>query len=174
MSFIFMYVIAAYFFIILVLGESRYRVHSAIILLFTVLNIVFELPESTNDFEYVSNRAINIAWDGFAGLLMVCCLPLDKLASKQSLLFAFAVTCHCMIIYDLTITSSLLGSFFSVWYDELIIVVGILQIGVSYNGFTTAYNNALWKTQNIVFWISRCSNYLRKSLPSRKKRANST
>lgn len=169
MSFNLMYVIAAYFFVILVFSEPKYRVHSAIILFFTILNIYFELPVSTNKAEYISNRGINIAWDGIAGIIMIMCLPLDKLAGKQALILAFAITCHTMIIWYL-ITPSWFSLFFYSYYDELVILAGLLQMGVSYNGFVTSYNNALHRLQGIIFWSRLSVRYLRKSLFARKKR----
>ena len=136
-----MHVIAVYFLFILVFSEPRYRVHSAIILLFTSLNIYFELPVSNSIEGYIANRSINISWDGVTAVALTMCFAFDKLAVKQALLLAFAITCHTVIIYDLTIASSVFSNFFYTWYDELIIVVGLLQMGVSYNGFTTALSN---------------------------------
>lgn len=170
MSFDLMYVIAVYFFFILAFGGSKYRVHSAIILFFTTLNVFFELPASNNLHEYISNRAINIAWDGLTGLVMVMFLYLDRLLVKQSFLLVFAITCHCMIIYDLTITSTWLSYFFYNFYDELIISVGLLQMGISYNGFMAAYTKLLSRTQSFNFWTVNYYNHLRKNLPARKKR----
>lgn len=43
-----------------------------------------------------------------------------------------------MIIYDLTIHSSFASNMFYTWYDELIIMVGILQMAISHNGLTNA------------------------------------
>ena len=46
-----------------------------------------------------------------------------------------------MIIYDLTIHSSFASNVFYTWYDELIIMVGILQMAISHNGLTNALGN---------------------------------
>lgn len=170
MSFNFMYIIAVYFFVILVFSEPKYRVHSAIILLFTILNIYFKMPTSTSLEEYVFNRNVNILWDGAAGVLLAFSMVFDRLAGKQALILAFAILCHSMIIYDLTMTQSWFSGFFYTFYGELIILAGLLQMGVSYNGFTTAYDNALCKLQRLVSWTELHYNNLRKGLLARKKR----
>lgn len=166
MSFNLMHIIAVYFLFIFVFSEPRYRVHSAIILLFTSLNIYFELPVSNSIEEYIANRSINISWDGVTAVALTMCFAFDKLAVKQALLLAFAITCHTVIIYDLTIASSVFSNFFYTWYDELIIVVGLLQMGVSYNGFTTALSNLQKLLPRIVFY----SHGVNKSLPIQEKR----
>ncbi len=137
-SFNLMYVIAIYFFIILVFSESKYRFHSAIILTFTILNICFDQPEATNDAEYIFNRGVNLLWDGVTALVLTKFLMFDKLACKQALLLAFAVLCHTMIIYDLTVQPSFVSSVFYSCYDELIIAIGILQMVISSDGISSA------------------------------------
>ena len=134
-------ILAWYFLFILVLGGRENRVHSAIIFIASMLLVVFELPESTNTSEYVFNRGVNILWDSATMLILVAFLFFDKTAWKQALLLAFAVTCHGMIVYDLTIASSLVSSFFYSYYDELIITVGITQMMVSHDGLITALGN---------------------------------
>ena len=137
-SFSLCYLIAAYFLVILVFGGSNNRVHAAIIFSASFLSVVFELPESTNLDEYIHNRNVFVLWDGATALILAMFLMFDKIAWKQALLLAFATVCHIMIIYDLTIASSIISLFFYSFYDELIITVGILQMMVSYDGFTTA------------------------------------
>jgi hypothetical protein len=141
-SFSLCYIIAAYFLFILIFGGRGNRIHAAIIFLASALNVIFELPESTNLSEYVYNRNVFILWDGVAALILSMFLLFDKTALKQALLLAFATICHGMIVYHLTIAPSLFSLFFYSFYDELIVVVGILQIMVSYDGVITAFSNA--------------------------------
>ena len=141
MSFYLMYVRAVYFFIVLAFSEREYRYHSAVILFFTVLNICFEIPASTNTAEYISNRGVNIAWDGLPAIILTYLYYKDKLAFNMSLLLAFSVLCHTMLIYDLTIHSSFVSNLFYTYYDELIITVGILQMVISRDGITSALRN---------------------------------
>lgn len=137
-SFSLCYILAAYFFIILIFGTENNRVHAAIIFWASLLNVIFVLPESTNLAEYIHNRNVSVLWDGATALILSMFLVFDKTAWKQALLLAFATLCHIMIIYDLTIASSIFSLFFYSFYDELIITIGILQMMVSYDGFTTA------------------------------------
>lgn len=149
-SFLLCYVLAAYFLFILAFGGGGNRVHAAIIFLASSLNVIFELPLSTNVAEYVHNRNVFVLWDGATALILAMFLAFDKIAWKQALLLAFATLCHIMIIYDLTIASSIFSLFFYSFYDELIITVGILQMMVSYDGFITA----LGRLQEFISWRS--------------------
>ncbi len=93
-------------------------------------------------------------------------LAYDKVAWKQALLLAFAVLCHSMIIYDLTISSSLFSAFFYDFYDELIIMIGLLQMMVSYDGIVSAFSNLQKLLHRTIFYIHGFS----KGLPTQKKR----
>lgn len=158
------YFIAAWFLFILIFSDERYRVHAFIIGLASIINI--NTNGLVDSFTYVQDVSISILFDGATALILTMFLVFDKLAVKQSLLLAFAVLCHTMIIYDLTIASSIFSNFFYTWYDELIIVVGLLQMGVSYNGFITALSNLQKLLPRIVFY----SHGVNKSLPTRKER----
>lgn len=164
-SFSLCYLIAAYFLFILVFGGSNNRIHAAIIFLASALNVVFELPESTDLASYIYNRNVSVLWDGATALILAMFLIFDKTAWKQSLLLAFATLCHIMIIYDLTIASSIISLFFYNFYDELIITVGILQMMVSYDGVITALRNIRKYIPGISFNIWRYN----KSLSSHKR-----
>ena len=135
------YLMAAYFLFIFVLGGRQNRIHSAILFLSALLNVFFQLPESTSLSEYIYNRNVSLLWDGATALMLTGFLPFDKIAWKQALLLAFAVLCHSMIIYDLSIASSWFTLFFYSYYDELIITVGLLQMMVSYDGLIRALDN---------------------------------
>jgi len=132
------YVIAVYFLLILLFGGSQSRIHSAIIFLSSALNVMFQLPESTDLASYVYNRNVFVLWDGITAFILTMFLVFDRIAWKQALLLAFATLCHFMIIYDLTIASSWFSLFFYNYYDELIITVGLTQMAISYNGINTA------------------------------------
>ena len=145
-SFDLLYFIAVYFLCILLFGGRQYRLHSAIIFLSSLLNIIYQLPIATTAQEYINNRSVFVLWDGAAGLLMITILKFDKVAWKQSYLLAFAVLCHSMIIYHLIGEKNWLSSGFYTYYDELIITVGILQMMVSYDGIVSS----LKRIQNLV------------------------
>lgn len=174
MSNFLMYIIAVYFCIILFCSDSRYKVHSAIILIFTSLNLYFEVPVSTGLDSYISNRGVNMAWDGVTAVALTMFLAFDKLAGRQALILAFAVLCHIMVIYDLQVNSNWFSLIFYNMYDELIILIGLLQMAASYNGFITACNNAFSRIQNLVLWSRVYTNCLRKGLSKREKRETET
>jgi hypothetical protein len=96
---------------------------------------VFGLVDSLS---YLESKAVLIKYDGAFAVCMTMFLVKDRLACKHSILLAFAVLCHTMILWDLQITSSFVSLFFYSWYDELIILVGILQMAISRNGLNSA------------------------------------
>ena len=98
-------VMAIYFFIILC-SSKGYKVHSFIIVIYCLVCIY--MPES--DFIKETNTSILI--DGITAFTLTMFLFVDKLAWKQALILCFATLCHIMIIYDLTIASSLFSLFF--------------------------------------------------------------
>jgi len=132
------YVMAVYFLLILLFGGAENRVHSAIILLSSALNVTFQLPEPTDLTSYIFNRNVFVLWDGITAFMLTMFLIFDRVAWKQALILCFATLCHLMIIYDLTIASSWFSQFFYNYYDELIITVGLTQMAISYNGIYTA------------------------------------
>ena len=164
------YIMAVYFLFILIFGGRANRIHSAIIFLASILNIVFQLPESYDLKSYVYNRNVFVLWDGVTAVILTMFLVFDKTAWKQAVLLAFAVLCHSMIIYDLTISSSPLTNFFYSFYDELIIIVGLLQMMVSYDGIISA----LYNLQKLLFRINVYINSISKSFSTSKKRENQT
>ncbi len=164
-SFSLCYILAVYFFFILAFGGGKNRVHAAIIFLASILNVMFELPASTNLAEYIYNRNVSVLWDGATALILAMFLIFDRTAWKQALLLAFATLCHIMIIYDLTIASSIISLFFYSFYDELIITIGILQMMVSYDGLTTA----LGRLRESISWAASYSRSYSKRIPLSKK-----
>jgi hypothetical protein len=160
------YIIAAWFLLIFIFSSREYKVHAFIISLASIINL------STNnlvaDFTYEQDVSISILFDGVTALILTMFLVFDKVAWKLALLLAFAVLCHIMIIYDLTIASSPFSSIFYNWYDELIITVGLLQMGVSYNGMV----DAIRRIQVFAFGSGIVTSGYSQSLPTQKTREN--
>ena len=106
-----------------------------------VVNISF-LPEIKSSFdsafyldEYIGTVEFLVSIDVFFGLVMFASnKDKDKYMWKQWALLCFAITCHSMILYDLTVSQSWLTGKFYTYYDELIIIIGLLQIWVSRDG----------------------------------------
>ena len=160
------YVIAAWFLFLFIFSSREYKVHAFIISAASIINL------STNDlvvnFTYEQDVSISILFDGVTAFILTMFLVFDKVAWKQALLLAFAVMCHIMIIYDLTIASSPFSNVFYSWYDELIIMVGLLQMGVSYNGMV----DAIGRIQVFTFRDSVVTSDYSQSLSTQKTREN--
>lgn len=117
--------------------------------------------------EYIGKRNFMIKLDGVFALMMSMFLHKDKSAWKHSLLLAFAALCHIMILLNLKTDSY---TFFYTWYDELIIIVGLLQMVVSRDGIT----EALRSIQGLLRWWSSNINRGSKGLSPQKKRSAKT
>lgn len=169
-------VLAVYFIFILLSGDSKYKRHSFVLVVYSA--IYFFMPELdqtslTYRESYTQDVNVSMLIEVAAGLAMVCLLPFDRLAKFHSLILAFAVICHCMVYCNLKVDPEwiqTIASGFYTFYDELIILVGLMQMAVSYNGIITVYNNGVRKLQSFNNWRYNCTNYLRTCLSARKKR----
>ncbi len=178
--------ITFYFLFILLFGETRVKISAFIIFISSALILL----TASYDFsvlgyyldtdEYVAGCKISILWDGVVVLILSKFLLKDSDAWKQWLLLAFATLCHCMITLYLSTESSEVKEytiFFYTWYDELIIIVGILQMAASYNGMVNGVINLSRKRLRALFWIhGYCSRviqsfsiYYRKTKKSEKR-----
>jgi len=163
----------------MIAAEWRYKLHAFVIFMFSIAAFV-TAPDASNEIaraltidEYANDVGVSVLWDGVTGLILVSLLFFDKLASRQALLLAFAVVCHIMVYCYLKEDPEWLQAIaagFYYFYDELIILICLMQMAASYNGFISAYINALRELQNFVLRSKHCSNYFRKGLLSRKKR----
>lgn len=154
--------LAVFFFIILLFGGRKYRVHSFIIALSSSLNVLFQLPLADSVESYVYNRNVGILWDGATAFILTMFLVFDKVAWKQASLLAFACFCHVMIVYDMTVSSTWFSLFFFNYYNELIVGVGVAQMAASYDGIITALGSIWWylRRSNIYTWCSSSGNSL--------------
>ena len=136
------YLVAPWFLFIIVFGDIKYLPHAAILFAMAVVNILFvDVFGMTGPLSYVEEKYLLMWYDISIALFMLTLLRVDKQSWKHALILAFAALCHFMIIYDLTIHSSFASNVFYTWYDELIIMVGILQMAISHNGLTNALGN---------------------------------
>jgi len=170
-------VLAIYFVFILLSGDSKYKKHAFVLVAYSAIYYFMPaLDQSSLTYKqsYMQDVNVSMMIEGATGFAMLLCLPLgDKLAKFQALILAFAVMCHVMVYCNLKGDPEWIQAIaygFYAFYDELIILVGLMQMAVSYNGFITAYNNSLRKLQSFVLRTRVYSNYLRKSLSARKKR----
>jgi len=169
-------VLAIYFIFILLAGDSKYRWHSSVLVVYSF--IYFLMPEldtssPTYKADYLQAVDVSMLIEISAALAMVCFLSKDRLAKFHAMILVFAIVCHvvvyCNIKEDPEWIQAIAYGFYAI-YDELIILVGLMQMAVSYNGFITAYNNRSWKLQSFMHWCCRRTSHFRKGLFSRKKR----
>ena len=169
-------VLAIYFIFILLSGDSKYKRHALVLVVYSAIYYFMPSLDQTSltyKESYMQDVNVSMLIEGAAGYAMLCCLPFDRLAKFHALTLAFAVLTHCMVYCYLKESPEWIQTIaygFHAFYDELIILVGLLQMAVSYNGIITAYNNALRKLQSLVLRNKLYSSYLRKGLLSRKKR----
>jgi len=136
------YIVAPWFLFIIVFGDIKYLPHAAILFFMASANILFvDVFGMVDPLSYVESKYLLMWYDILIAIFMIALLKIDKQAWKHSLILAFAALCHLMIIYDLTIHSSFVSNVFYTWYDELIIMVGILQMVISSDGITSALSN---------------------------------
>ena len=118
--------------------------------------------------EYILNKEFIATIDTFFGLMIFALnkSKLSKCSRRQFELIGFVVLCHCMVLLHLTVGKSWLTVMFYSYYDELIIIGGLLQIWVSRDGTLTVIRRA--KSFNYRLWVRHV--YSSKVYFSRKKR----
>ena len=137
------YLVAPWFLFIILFGNNKYLPHATILFLMAFVNILFvDVFGMVDPLTYVESKDILMWYDIMVALIMITALRIDTLAWKHALILAFAATCHFMILYDLTVYPSFVSYLFYTWYEELIIMVGLLQMAISHNGLTNALGNA--------------------------------
>lgn len=129
---------AVYFLFIFIFGNKDSKIHSVIIFLSCFFVIAYPLDPATTQESYISKREVYTLYDGVTALILVMFIKKDKAAWKQALLLSFASLCHIMII--LSLINQHAGFFYN-WYSELIFIIGLLQMMVSYDGLTGALSN---------------------------------
>lgn len=160
------YLVAPWFLFIIVFGDIKYLPHAAILFLMAFVNILFvDVFGMVEPLTYNESKDLLMWYDILIGVVMVSVFSVDKIAWKHVLILAFAALCHYMILYDLTVHSSFVSDLFYAWYDELIIMVGILQMAISHDGLTNALSNARKHILRFSFYYRACS----KSFSSHKR-----
>jgi hypothetical protein len=158
-------------FTILLFSNKNYFYCSLVILTASLANIILiDVLGLTNAMTYIQEKGVLIKIDGITAIILTLLYYKDKLALRMSLLLAFSVLCHTMLIYDLTIHSSFVSNLFYLYYDELIITIGILQMVISRDGITSALRNIRDHLLRISFY-SWCYS---KSLSSFKRSGERT
>lgn len=144
---------AAYFLFIAVFGGKDTRYHAVIIFLASIVIVLFPLPPAVDVAHFIEKKETYIMLDGAVALIMTMFMRLDKTAWKQALLLSFATLCHIMLIFSIQTAQS---GFFHSHYKELIIMVGLLQMMVSYDGFIHALSRVQELLLRTYHYFNRC------------------
>jgi len=97
----------------------------------------------------VINRNLDLIYEILTCVALSMILAFDRDAWKHLALLTFAVLCHVMIIYRLTIEYTLISHWFYLYYDELLVLIGLTQMVVSKDGFRAALSNLLFLLRGI-------------------------
>lgn len=150
---------AFYFLFIIIFGSKRVKISSLLIftscalILFTGLSGVGVEPRQVTKQSYINDLGNSVLWDSFLAFTLCVFIKLDSVIWKHCTLLSFATITHFMVLLYLITTSQItenLTFFFYNWYDELIIIIGLLQMAVSYNGFRGATVNAHGYIQSLL------------------------
>jgi len=134
---------AVYFLVIAIFGSGQNKRHSVIIFSSAFVLIFCSYPPTSDINQYVINRNLDLIYEVLTCVALMMILAFDKDAWKHLLLLAFAVLCHIMIIYRLTIEYTMLSHWFYSYYDELLILIGLSQMVVSRDGFRESLSSVL-------------------------------
>jgi hypothetical protein len=123
--------------------------------------------------DFIYGLGFAIEYDGAIALIMTMIMIFDKDAWKHALILAFAVMCHSMVLLHFITETHivwLVSKPFYHIYDELIIVVALLQMWISKNGIVNGVNNSSRYLQGLLFRAVFHSNRIRKGLLAHTKR----
>ena len=131
------HIIALMFVFTATFGNSEYRHGAIVVFIFSLVNIM--LAPFMRGLDYVQALEVLIKIDAITVLFLCLSYKFNKFSMQQAVLVAFATICHAMLLYELTISSNYISDLFYSYYDELIILVGVLQIMAARNGIISAY-----------------------------------
>lgn len=140
-------VLTFYFLFLTLFGDIRVKISSFVIFtssLFIMITASYDFSVIGNlvsEDAFIADVGISILWDGITALILVMFIRYDDYVVRQASLLAFATTCQIMVLLYLTTTDPITKSItvlFYTWYDELIILVGLLQLLVAKNGMVDA------------------------------------
>lgn len=170
------YAMILWFFIASLSSKRADNVSSVLILVWISITALWmsKIPFdiSTKEYlnAYIQKREFLVQFDAVFSLIISMFLRHDKNAWKQALLLSFATFCHIMIIYDLSIYSSSFSNLFYLYYDELIITIGLLQMMVAYAALVDGITNASRTLQALLYRLNVNYNRICKNTLTYKKR----
>ena len=133
------YLMALYF-LVLSFSDDDYNLCAIIVFISCTINIlIVDALHITQYFSFAQETELLLMSDGITATALAHTLSKCKLSLRMSLLLAFAVLCNFMVLWDLKITSSFVSLLFYSWYDELILMIGFLQMAIASDGLNTAF-----------------------------------
>jgi hypothetical protein len=135
-------IIAVVFLLVSIFGDYRYKWCSVIIFVSSLINIItyseikLDILSQAYMIEFLLEKERLIRLDGITAIALA--FAFARPAFKQAFLLAFATLCHTMVLYDLTNNSMQISLFFFNWYEELIVLTGLLQMAAAHDGITSA------------------------------------
>ena len=156
------YTACVYFIFIFALGDNRDRFHSFIIGLLSV-TLFLSAPEvqggpwnAEKTHQYISAKSISVLIHSLSALFLSLVLSFDSKAWKHALVMCVGVFVNIMIVHKLTVSHFWLSSLVYVWYYELLIIISVIQIAISYDGFIAALHRIQDFLSDSADWI-RCN-----------------
>jgi len=163
------YIMLVWFLFILATNVKEQRYSSLILSVYWFSYCFIFYNGLFDQFEYLEVTELIINIDGAFALIMSLVFMLDKKSVRLACILIFAVLCHVVLIYHLTISSSFITKAFYIWYDELIITAAILQLWVSRDGMAKGLDNVFRFLQGVLFRGIFHSYRIHKSLFTQKK-----
>jgi len=169
------FIMVLFFMFIAVFSDKTYKT-SAIILSVSILINIIIIPvlHLDKNLSFIDVTGVLIYFDALTALILTYFMRKDKLAIKQAMLLSFATFCHIMIIYDLSIYSSSFSDLFYLYYDELIITIGLLQMMVAYAALVNGITNSRRALSTMLCRSNAYCHGIIKNISTQKKtKANS-
>ena len=136
-------IVCAFFVFILLFGESRDRVHSFLVFVFSMAGWLS--PSITADYgtaQYVQqfeiSRSISVLVLCFAAASFIPALALDKKAWMHASVFVVLILIEASVVHKLTAPHHVISNFLYIWYDEALIIISLIQISISYDAFSSS------------------------------------
>jgi hypothetical protein len=159
----FTYFIALYFILICLFGDRKY-IYSAIVLsIASIANfLIIDVLDLTLNSTYTEESLFLIGFDGATALALTFFIGKQHSCANQSIILLIAVFCHFATIYDIQNSLFIITSFIDSYYEQAIILLGLLQMWIARNGIFSAFRNiSLLLHNSIDSCVCRISDILK-------------
>ena len=156
------YPLGAFFIFVLVLGDREYQWQAGVLVAYVAISISMpDLDSSMLGYkrDWINQCFISLMISGASSTAMLLTSVFGRLSKRQSTILLFAVVYNSMVVFRLegfpltiiNIDILELSKMVYYLYDELVIATYLFMMGVSYNGFRTAYNNTYHRIQKLIY-----------------------